>query len=186
MFYKFIGGNCMGIKSIVRLFIFILLPVLMILSQAHSGEKLIKDIRLPEISSKKIILRVGTGSAEREYTHADIESLGLKQIRTSTYWKEDDGVYQGVLLRDLLRNAGIEASKGISISALDGFTTKIPREDWENWPVLLATRRDGKIMSIRKKGPLRIIYPKDLGGPVAKIEMRIRWIWAIKSIRPEN
>ena len=161
-----------------------LLTFFLTLPGASAKDKLIQDVRLPEIHSSKIILRVHAGSSAREYTLADIESLGLKQMKTSTFWKEDDGVYQGVLLRDLLQDAGIQGSKTISITALDGYTTRIPREDWETWPILLATRREGEPMSIRKKGPLRILYPKDLGGPVAKVEMRIRWIWAIKEIRP--
>lgn len=35
-------------------------------------------------------------------------------------------------------------------------------EDFRKWPVIFATRKDGKAMTVRDKGPIFIIYPFDL------------------------
>lgn len=151
-------------------------------SQVFSKEVRLEDVQLEPIKSDAIILTIESSKGVEKYTLAKIESLGLKRLRTSTFWPEDDGVYEGVLLIDLLFHAGIKNCTSIVVTALDDYQVGIPCEDFEKWPVLLATRREGKTMSIRKKGPIRIIYPKDIGGEIALSDMRSRWIWAIKTI----
>jgi hypothetical protein len=144
----------------------------------------VENISLVPLTSSKVILKVSTPSGEKTYTHAQIEAVGLKKMTTSTYWPEDYGEFDGVLLMDLLLDAGIEDAPEVKITALDDYTAHIPQHDWRNWDVLLATRHEQKRMPIRSKGPLRIIYPKDRGGEVGESDMRLRWIWAIQSIEP--
>ena len=152
--------------------------------QVEAQELMIKEINLEPIANEKVILTIETPSGPVSYSHAQIEKIGLKELETTTYWPEDNGVYDGVLLRDLLSHAGIENSSQIKVTALDDYSALIPQEDWQKWDVLIATRHERKAMSIRRKGPLRVIYPKDIGGEVAASDMRIRWIWAIKTIEP--
>ncbi len=155
-------------------------------SPVFSMEVILEDIQLEPIQSDVSILKITSSKGVKEYTLADIESLGLKRLRTTTFWTEDDGTYEGVLFSDLLPHAGIENCTSIVITALDDYQVSIPCEDFEKWQVLLATRRDGKTMSVRKKGPTRVIYPKDIGGDIALSDMRSRWIWAIKTISSED
>lgn len=176
----------MVVKSIFIFIFYIVAGLCLTFSTVQAADNSIKPIHLPPVNSQKIILTIITPSGTKEYTHAQIEAIGLKQMETSTFWPNDDGVYQGVLLKDLLVHAGIANSKKISLTALDNYVTQIPRKDWEKWPVLLATRKAGKGMGIRQKGPTRIIYPKYLGGEIAESEMRIRWVWAVKQIAPEK
>jgi len=147
-----------------------------------SAEVILENIQLAPIKSDTIILTTKSPKGVKNYTLSMIESFGLKRLNTSTFWPEDDGVYEGVLIVDLLSHAGMEKCKSIVITALDDYQVEIPCEDFEKWPVLLATRCGGTTMSIREKGPTRIIYPKDIGGDIALSDMRSRWIWAIKTI----
>lgn len=151
-------------------------------SSALSKEVIVKDVQLAPTKSDIIVLTIQSSTGVKKYSLDKIESLGLKRLGTSTFWKEDDGVYEGVLLIDLLSHAKMEKCTSIVVTALDDYQIEIPCEDFRKWPVLLATRRDGKTMSVRKKGPTRIIYPKDIGGDIALSDMRSRWIWAIKTI----
>ncbi len=152
--------------------------------QVEAKEVKVTDIALAPVVSEKVILTINTPTGIKTYPHPQVEAIGLKKLVTSTYWPEDHGEYDGVLLRDLLKDAGIETSPRIKVTALDDYTTIIPREDWQKWDVLVATRHEKKVMPIRRKGPLRMIYPKDIGGEIAASDMRIRWIWAIKTIEP--
>lgn len=156
-----------------------LMPVLVFANEAP-----VEDITLLPVQSSKVILIMQTPSGIKQYNHGQIEAIGLKRLHTSTFWPEDNGEFDGVLLRDLLTEAEIENAPEIKVTALDDYITIIPREDWQKWDVILATRHEQKPMSIRNKGPLRIIYPMDMGGAIADSDMRIRWIWAIKSIEP--
>jgi len=113
---------------------------------------------------------------------AEIEAIGLFRVSTTTFWPKDDGVYEGVLLSSLLKHVGLADVKELTIWAVDGFSQNIPREDWIMWPILLATRRDGKAMTRRQKGPTRIIYPRDLAPILKDDRYHLRWVWMINEI----
>lgn len=151
-------------------------------ASVFSIEVLLSEAQLEPVKSDVPVLTVKSSKGVKEYTLAQIESIGLKRLRTSTFWPEDDGVYEGILLSGLLVDIGMEKCTSLKITALDDYQVGIPCTDFAAWPVLLATRREGKTMSIREKGPTRIIYPKDIGGDIALSDMRSRWIWAIKTI----
>lgn len=127
-------------------------------------------------------LTVTGHKGEKHYSLASLEALGMHTLSTHTFWPEDDGSYQGVLLSDLLKDAGLKDISGIQLSAIDGFSQIIPKEDWQNWPLLLATRRDNAPISLRKKGPIRLIYPRDMDKQLEDGIYRLRWIWMINKI----
>lgn len=136
----------------------------------------------PAEADEKVVLTVKTSGTVKSYTLSRIEGLGLRQLVTSTFWSSKPIKFSGVLLRDLLEDAGLDDAQQIRVAALDGYHAIIPENDWRQWEVLVATRQDQQPITIREKGPLRIIYPLDLGGAVAESDMRVRWVWAIKSI----
>ena len=128
------------------------------------------------------LLTLHGASGKVQLSLAELESLGMHEVRTTTFWPEDDGSYAGPLLRDVLQRAGLDKADEIRVRAKDGFSQVIPRQDWERWPVLLATRHDGQLMRPRNKGPLRIIYPRDMSPELADSVYRLRWVWLVDSI----
>lgn len=132
--------------------------------------------------SVSLVFAGAPGQPERKLSFAEIEALGLHRVHTATFWPGDDGVYEGPLLRDVLQAAGLGEAAAIRVVALDGFSQVLPRADWTRWPVLLATRRDGKAMTVRNKGPFRIIYPRDMNPGLQDPSYRLRWVWLIRSI----
>lgn len=163
---------------------FLLLVVFLIPALVFAKGVEVEDIVLLPVKCSKVILTVKTPDGIKQFNHGQIEAIGLKRLSTTTFWPEDYGEFNGVLLRDVLKKAGIEDAREIKLIGKDGYIALIPREDWIKWDVILATRHEQRTMSIRNKGPLRIIYPKDIGGEIADSDMRIRWVWAIQSIEP--
>jgi hypothetical protein len=163
---------------------FLLLIVFLIPALVFAKGVEVEDIALLPVKCSKVILTVKTPDGIKQFNHGQIEAIGLKRLSTTTFWPEDYGEFNGVLLRDVLKKVGIEDALEIKLIGKDGYIALIPREDWIKWDVILATRHEQRTMSIRTKGPLRIIYPKDIGGEIADSDMRIRWIWAIQSIEP--
>lgn len=155
-----------------------------IVSHAAATSSHPNAVQLPQAAARKGGLHIATAKGMRRIDIATLESLGLKAVNTSTFWPADDGIYQGPLLADVLKFAGLEQARAIRVSALDGFSQVIPRQDWQRWPVLLATRRDGRLLGIRDKGPLRIIYPRDLDRRLHDTIYRLRWVWLIDRIEP--
>ncbi|THF66328.1 hypothetical protein E6C76_05655 [Pseudothauera nasutitermitis] len=130
----------------------------------------------------QVLSTVAPDGATQRYSMADLEALGTWELTTSTFWPGDDGTYQGVLLSALLRDAGLAEAAAVRLVAQDGFSQVIPRADWVTWPVLLASRRDGGAMARRDKGPLRIIYPREMDGALHDAVYRLRWIWMLARI----
>lgn len=141
-----------------------------------------RPVSLPLPTGDRVVLTVTGEGGGKTYTLAQIEAQGLYELTTSTFWPEDDGTYQGVLLSALLTDAGLVDSAAVRIAALDDYSQVIPREDWRRWPVLLATRREGAPMSIQDKGPLRIIYPRDMDPRLGDPTYRLRWVWLVTTI----
>ena len=138
----------------------------------------------PRAVAAKPVLSITTPAGIRQYTLAELEAVGLTKVTTKTFWPADDGSYQGPLLADVLKLAGLDNTAAIRVSARDGFSQVIPRSDWTRWPLLLATRRDSHPLSARDKGPLRIIYPRDQDPALEDTIYRLRWVWLVRAIEP--
>lgn len=109
----------------------------------------------------RAVLKVVANGREAELELRDIEGLGLRRVRTRSPWEDGSFTFEGVLLRDVLKHAGLGDAKAVRVRASDDYIQTIPREDWVNAPVLLATRQDGQPMTRRMQGPTRIVYPLD-------------------------
>lgn len=165
-----------------RIRVFGLFFLLLVQPAMATEDTLPRPVSLTPLDATQEVLRVAGEQGDKSYSLSRIEALGLYRVNTTTFWPEDDGTYEGVLLADLLADAGLSEASAIRILALDGFSQVMPREDWERWPVLLATRRDGRPMGVRDKGPLRIIYPRDADPRLSDSVYRLRWVWLIDTI----
>ncbi|OQY35560.1 MAG: hypothetical protein B6241_01250 [Spirochaetaceae bacterium 4572_59] len=143
----------------------------------------LENVSFPSSTDSTIILTIEADDLVKTYSLAQIEQLGMKKMGTNTYWPEDDGIYEGVLLSSLLKDVNLQEIDSLKIVALDDYTCEIPREHWKNWPVLVATRRNGKVLTVKEKGPMRIIYPKFLGEELDDEYRTIYWIWNIKAMK---
>lgn len=128
------------------------------------------------------LLEVLGPSGSRRLSLAELESLPLHRVATSTFWPGDEGVFEGPLLSDVLGLAGLADADAIRAAALDDFAQIIPAEDWKRWPVIVATRHNGAAIPVRAKGPLRIVYPRDMDPALQEPVYRLRWVWLLKRI----
>jgi hypothetical protein len=138
----------------------------------------------PLADAHRVVLRVQSPQGMKTWTLAQLEALGLYRVSTATFWPDDDGHYQGPLLAQVLDASGLKDATALRIKALDGFSQVMPREDWTRWPVVLATRRDDAGLSTRHKGPVRVIYPRDMDAQLADPLYRLRWVWLVSQIEP--
>lgn len=139
-------------------------------------------VALPPLAAEAVVLTVAGPAGERQYSLAALEALGTFGVHTSTFWPVDDGHYVGPTLAAVLADAGLGEAAAVRVVAMDGFSQILPRSDWERWPVLLATRRDDQPMRRRDKGPLRIIYPRDMDAALQDTRYRLRWVWLVTRI----
>ncbi|MCJ8508340.1 molybdopterin-dependent oxidoreductase [Rhizobium lemnae] len=110
-----------------------------------------------------------------------LEKLDGRTGKMKTPWTEGETSFSGPLLRAILKEAGATGSQ-LQVKALNDYFAEIPIEDAENLNTILATRQNGKVMSIREKGPLFLIYPFDQDPALYNEKYFSRSVWQIKEI----
>lgn len=71
-------------------------------------------------------------------------------LKTSASFEEGAQSYGGILLRDLINQAGARGDTLIA-HALDGYTAEIPASDANKCPAILAMAWIGQIMDVGKR-----------------------------------
>lgn len=141
----------------------------------------------PRAPDTKVILTIDGTIAEGgsvDFTRTDLERMEQVRIRTATPWHEGVQTFEGVLLSDLMRQAGAGGQK-VRVTALNKYVTEIPLDDFAAHGPILALKRDGRYMEIKDKGPLFIIYPFD-ERPELKTERYFgRAVWQVRTITVE-
>lgn len=89
---------------------------------------------------------------------AMIDAMPKKQIKTENPWDHGPSVYEGVLLRDLMKFVKADG-KTATFIALNDYKADMPVADMDKYDVILAYRRDGVDLPVRDKGPFFVIFP---------------------------
>jgi hypothetical protein len=137
--------------------------------------------------SGEVVLTV-TGKISRSnagdtatYDMAMLEALPGRVTETETPWTKGKVRFEGPLGAALLDQVGAAGSR-LKITALNDYVVEVPVEDFRTWPVILATRKDGKPMPVRDKGPIFVIYPFDIDRTLYNEKIFSRSAWQVKSI----
>jgi len=91
---------------------------------------------------------------------AGLQRLPQRTVKTYTDWTDGPQTFEGVALKDVLEYVGAEGSE-IRAVALNDYAVAFPASDAREYPVILAFKHNGKLMRIRDKGPIWIIYPSE-------------------------
>jgi len=110
-----------------------------------------------------------------------LEALPGRSTTAATPWYEGARTFSGPLLSALLEAAGAEG-RTLRVTALNDYAAEIPMADVQAHPVILATRIDGKPLSIRDKGPAFVIYPFDLDPQLYNEMIFGRSVWQVVRI----
>lgn len=95
-----------------------------------------------------------------QFDLAMLEELGASTIVTDSPWTSGPTTFTGVPLNVLLEAVGAR-STSFRATALDNYWYDIAGIDFDQYPIILAYKRDGEYMSERNLGPLWIMYPFD-------------------------
>ena len=115
------------------------------------------------------------------FDRARLEGLGTRIVRTTTPWTDGVGVFEGVLMRDVLASAGVQG-RSVKVSALNDYSYTIPAKDLTDYPVILAFKINGRDFTSRDKGPFWVIYPRDDYPELKTKEIEHRMVWQVNKI----
>lgn len=139
-------------------------------------------VELEEMRHHRAELTVVGPSGAVNYSAQALEALGSYQMVTITPWREEEAVFEGALLTDVLAANGISDAARIIVTAENGYATEISAEAWKNWPILLATRVDGQPHSRRARGPIQFVLPMSDDPSVASGDWMPSWVWMASRI----
>ena len=109
------------------------------------------------------------------------DALPPGRFEGETPWTRGRTVFTGPLAAAVL-DAVAASGANLRVNALNDYDADIPAADFRDHAVILATRRDGAVMSIRGKGPIWVIYPMDKE-PALRIEtIYTRSVWQVSGI----
>ncbi len=112
---------------------------------------------------------------------AMIDKLPTHEFRTWTPWFKEPVTFRGPLLQTLLDAVGAQG-QSLNMVALNDYAVNVPVSDARKFGPLLATHINGKVLGVRDKGPLFLIYPFD-GKPETRADQYYgRSIWQITRV----
>lgn len=110
-----------------------------------------------------------------------LDALAARTTRSTTPWYDGEVTFSGPLGSAILEAVGAKGS-ALTVTAINDYSAEIPVEDFTRYPVILANRLDGALMSVREKGPLFVIYPFDVAPELVNEVYFTRSVWQVKSI----
>jgi len=162
-------------SSILRIsfqFLFFLM-----LALPASALEALKGEAILEVSGEISVFNTADGKAQ--FDQAALNKYATTTVITETPWTNGLVTFEGVLVRDILASLKHKGSQ-VAATAINDYTVKIPIKDFDDYNVILAYKMNGKVMNIRDKGPLWLIYPWT-ENPELKTELyHSRSIWQLK------
>lgn len=161
--------------------------VFLVVFFAQIGASHAKELPKP---TSEILLTVGgnveitNGDGVAEFDREMLESLGIQSITTKNPFETGMHSFDGVLIRDIL-NAVQAKGAVLNATAHDGYSVQIPIEDTQKFPVMLAMVWNGKVMKVRNRGPLWVIYPLSDYPELVDQKYSARSVWQLKKLMVE-
>ncbi|KPF47487.1 molybdopterin-dependent oxidoreductase [Rhizobium sp. G187] len=115
-----------------------------------------------------------------QFDLAMLEKLAGREAKMETPWTKGVVTFKGPLLKSVLEAVGATGSQ-LKVRAINDYAADVPAEDAE-MATMLATHLDGKLMSVRDKGPLMLVYPFDQDKGLLNEKYFARSVWQIKAI----
>lgn len=112
---------------------------------------------------------------------AMIDSLPAHEFRTWSPWFKQPMTFRGPRLKTVLEAVGARGQT-LHMVALNDYAVDVPVSDAEQHDPILARRINGKVLGVRDKGPLFLIYPFDQRPETRSDQFYGRSIWQITRV----
>jgi len=130
----------------------------------------------------KMMVHQGTKFEQAfEFDYAALDALGTQKVTVrGPNWPAAQE-FEGPLVRDVLFAADVSSGE-LQPIGLDGYAPEIPYSDLEKWPVILATKMNGRRLAVGGAGPVWVIYPRGNFPELAQDDDS-KWVWGISHMR---
>ncbi len=111
-------------------------------------------------------------------------ALGMQKVKATLPWEDETIIFEGASGKALMEKLGVRSGM-VKALALNNYVAEIPVEDFLEKGIILAMKANGKIMGVRDKGPLYIVYPFDDHPDLKNDAYYVRTVWQLKEIQVE-
>jgi hypothetical protein len=115
-----------------------------------------------------------------QFDRAMLEALEWHEVSTYSPYVEGAQLFSGPLMSDVLAMVQAQGSV-IMAAALDDYVAQIGFDDAVNHGAILAMESGGRPLSVRQKGPIRVIFPLTAAQAEAK-RFFVEMVWQLKSL----
>ncbi len=118
---------------------------------------------LPATAQSEMALQVSTSGSKSDpvqFSLEDLDNMEQVTIETTTIWTDGDVTFSGVPLSVVLASVEAEGTS-VEMVALNDYKVVMPLDQVEDNAPIIATRMNGKVMSVRDKGPYWVVFPYD-------------------------
>ena len=120
-----------------------------------------------------------------DFDMATLEKLGVIEYTVNDPFLQAPTTYRGVLMERLLAVARVpEGATTLQAIALNDYKVPVLISAVRQWPVMLATLRNGERMPVADKGPLEIVFPYD-AFPIDRATHDPMWAWQLRTLEVE-
>lgn len=110
------------------------------------------------------------------------QNFELTAARLYNPWEKREEVYSGLFLDELVAKYALPETRKIRFIAIDGYSIVIEWFEWQKYRTLLATRINERHLSVRQKGPMRIVFPDYVADNEEYKANLHQWMWMINRI----
>jgi hypothetical protein len=155
------------------------------------GAPLAGALELPKPQGARAVVLMVTDKSRPAHApiilHLDaamLDGLPQKSFTTKTPWFKDTVKFSGPLLKDVLQAIKVSGTR-LNATALNDYKIDIPVADALKYGAILARRMDDRILTVRDKGPLWLMYPFDTYPELKNLTTYSRCIWQLQTITVE-
>lgn len=138
-------------------------------------------------ASEKIDLNIHSisQSVDKQYTLQQLLQLPQHEIRTKLPWSSEFHVYKGPYLEDVFVDANIEG-QWLTMHGLDKYKISFSYQKIKKYKPILALQADGKLLSIRTKGPISLVLPLSEYKELDEVVYHDYMVWNLIKINIEG
>ena len=118
----------------------------------------------------------------KEFSRDELTEMTQVSYRTTTEWTDGAPEFTGPLARDVIEAVGVGEATIAVMTAANDYAIEIPIEELMRYDVILAMSVDGKRLSLRDKGPIWVMYPRDQHAELQDPVYNGRLIWQMVRI----
>lgn len=135
----------------------------------------------PVILTVRGLISQSNSGEDADFDLAMLQSLPQYNITTRHPWIESRHSYKGPRLADVLGLVGAQ-SEQLTLVALNDYQVDVSFDEIAKFNPILAWSENDKVMKVRDKGPLWLMFPIDEHPELLQISYNDFMVWQLRSI----